>query len=113
MAAAACDYLASRVSPDDAVWVVTVVEDDGRDGADALNVARGRLAGHATVETATRRGEPGPEILAVADEADADELVIGARSGAPGSSAGVGSTARHVLGNADRPVVVVPLPKSA
>lgn len=113
MAAAACDYLASRVAPEDVVWVVTVTEDDGRDGGDALNVARGRLAGHATVETAVRQGEPGPGILALADETDADEIVIGARSGEPGSPDGIGSTAGHVIASADRPVVVVPLPELA
>jgi nucleotide-binding universal stress UspA family protein len=107
--AAACDYLQDRTGPDDAVLAVNVDESgDARDGREALNVASVRLAA-ADVETAQREGDPAEELLAAADEFGADELVVGARSGAPGSETDLGSTACELLASADRPVVVVPL----
>lgn len=109
--AAASDYVQERATENDRVWVMTVDENgrDPRDGGDALNVARVRLGGRVTVEAETRTGDAGGEILAYAAEVDADEIVIGARSGDPGRTPGVGTTAEYVLTNADRPVVVVPL----
>lgn len=110
--AAACDYLLGRLSSEDAVLAVAVVEDgaDPRDAGDALNVASARLAGAASVATERAEGDPAEAIVELADDRDVDELVVGARSGAPGSAAGVGSTARAVLAAAERPVVVIPLP---
>lgn len=107
--AAACDYLGARLDDADAVVAVTVAGDGpARDGEDALNVVRVRLPGP-RVETERLTGNPGEEILAAAVEHEVDEIVIGARSGAPGADPGIGNTARHVLANAGRPVVVVPL----
>lgn len=113
--AAACDYIQERATEDDRAWVMTVDEDnrDPRDGGDALNVARARLGGHVAVETVTREGDAGEEILAFASEVDIDEIVIGAWSGDPDETPGVGTTAAYVLTNADRPVVVVPLSELA
>ena len=112
-AAAACDYLESRLGPEDDVLVLSVREPDtpARDPGDATNVARVRLAAAGTVEVEHREGDPTAAIRAVAAESDPDELVIGARRGDPGpGEATVGSTARELLAAADRPVVVVPLP---
>lgn len=110
--AAAADYLEPRLGPDDEVTVLAVAE--GRDAGDALNVARARLAAVGGVETERRTGDPAAAILAAADEHGADVLVLGARSGRPGAAgergADVGTTARRVLGAADVPAVVVPLP---
>jgi nucleotide-binding universal stress UspA family protein len=109
--AAACDYLDSRLDGpgSDTVTLLTVSAGDARDAGDAANVARARLAGRATLETETRDGDPAEAMLAAADELGADVLVLGPRSGAPGSDTELGSTARTVLARASIPAVVVPL----
>jgi len=109
--AAACDYLQDRAEADDCVLAVHVQSDEGddpRDGREALNVATVRLGTVADVDTEQRSGKPPEELLAAAEEFDADEIVLGVRGGDPGAESAVGSTARAVLGDADRPVVVVP-----
>ena len=109
--AAACDYLAGRLSAGDSVHALAVVEPgaDDRDADDALNVAAARLGAIATVETEAREGTPAEVVLDAASTVD--EVVIGARSGRPGADAGVGSTARRLLVEATVPIVVVPLPR--
>ena len=109
--AAGCDYLAGRLDGGDEVTVLAVVEPDSdtRDGGDALNVARARLAGVASVETETGQGDPAEAILAFADEVAADEILLGPRRGAPGADAELGETARAVLASAAVPVVVFPI----
>jgi nucleotide-binding universal stress UspA family protein len=109
--AAACDYLEDRLEgPDvDTVAVLTVAADGARDAGDAANVARARLTGRATVEPLEREGDPAEAILAAVDDVGADVLVLGPRSGAPGTDADLGATARGVLGRATVPAVVVPL----
>lgn len=109
--AAACDYLAGRLSDGDAVTVLAVVASGAgaRDAGDALNVANARLGGLATVETTSVEGDPVESILAAA--VDADEVVVGSRSGAPGTETDFGSTARSVIARAEVPVVVVPVPR--
>jgi hypothetical protein len=101
--AAGCDYLAGRLTGDDAVIALTVLEGgeaaSERDAADALNVATVRLPGAA--ETARREGDPAPAIIEVAGNRDVDEIVLVA----PESGA-VGSTIGAVLEGADRSVVV-------
>jgi hypothetical protein len=100
--AAGCDYLADRLTGDDAVTALTVLEGgeaaSERDAADALNVATVRLPG--AVETERREGDPAPVILDAAR--DVDEIVLVA----PESGA-VGSTIGAVLEGADRPVIVL------
>ena len=111
--AAACDYLAGRLSDGDAVTVLAVDASGAgaRDAGDALNVATARLGGLATVETTSEEGAPAESILAAAAESDVDEVVVGARSGAPGTETDLGSTARAVVARATVPVVVVPVPR--
>lgn len=114
--ATACDYLQGRLDADDEVVVVAVSEreneESGRDAADAANVARVRLA-DTDVVVDSREGKPGPEIETAVEAHDADELVVGARSGEPGVESGterrVGSTVDYLVTNATVPVVVVPL----
>ncbi|WP_247004764.1 universal stress protein [Halosolutus gelatinilyticus] len=112
--AAACDYLDDRATADDEVTAVAVAPPDDRaaerDRQEALNVAPVRLSAVGSVETELREGEPTAELLAAASEVGADEIVIGARSGAPDATADLGSTARRLLENASRPVIVVPIP---
>lgn len=112
--AAICDYLSERATADDAVTAVSVVPDDDpparRDAEEAVTVAPVRLPGVGTVETDLRTGDPAPTLLAVADEIDADELVICAHSGHPEAERTAGSTARALLEAATLPVVVAPVP---
>lgn len=109
--AAACDHLEGRVGVEDHVTVLAVTGPgaDARDAGDALNVARVRLPPGATIDTETREGDPAEVVLSLAAERDADEIVIGPRSGAPDAEATLGGTARAVLVGATVPVVVVPL----
>ena len=117
--AAACDYLENRLDGPaaDTVTLLTVTAPDGRDAGDAVdrdaddaaNVARARLVGGATVETATRGGDPAASVLETVDDLAPDVLVLGPRSGAPGATADLGSTARSVLARSPVPAVVVPL----
>lgn len=111
--AAICDYLDGRATSDDSVTVVAVVDDETarQDAREALNVAPVRLATVGNVETDVRDGDPSLVLRDVADEIDADELVIGAHSGTPDATATLGSTAQAVLEAATRPVVVVPVPE--
>lgn len=113
--AAICDYLDERAASDDDVTAIAAFPADDeaarRDGQEALNVARVRLATVGTVETELREGKPASVLLEVAAEVDADELVVGTRGGTPSSSSPVGSTTRAVLEQASRPAVVVPIPE--
>ena len=111
--AAICDYLEGRATSDDAVTVVAAVDETTtrQDAREALNVAPVRLATVGDVETDVREGAPADRLLEVAEAVDADELVVGSRSGRPDATAALGSTARAVLEDAARPVVVVPMPE--
>ncbi|WP_254764704.1 universal stress protein [Natrinema marinum] len=113
--AAICDYLDSRATADDTVTVVAVAAPDDptarRDCEEALNVAPVRLATVGDVETEVREGTPTDELRDAAADADADELVIGAHSGDPDATRGLGSTAQSLLEATTRPVVVVPIPE--
>jgi nucleotide-binding universal stress UspA family protein len=110
--AAACDYLGTRIDADDTVMVLGVDDPgtDDRDLGDASNVARARLA-PATVWTERREGDPSTEIMAVAADIEADEIVLGRRRGTPAQQGkpGLGTTAANVAAEADRPVVVLPV----
>lgn len=110
-AAAGCDYLDGRLDASDRVTVLAVAESTGaaRDPGDAANVARGRLlASGATVTVDEREGDPERVVPAAVSGLDPDVVVMAAHAGTP-DAAGVGSTARATLTDADVPVVVVPL----
>jgi nucleotide-binding universal stress UspA family protein len=84
-----------------------------RDAGDAANVARTRLV-EPTVEVldpdSLPDGDVSATLRAVADDHDADELVVGAIRGDPETAGGPpGSTVRALLVDAPRPVVVVPV----
>lgn len=110
--AAICDYLDGRATAADTVVAVSVVPPDEpdvkRDCQEALNVASVRLVAIDAVETELREGEPAAELLAAADEWDADEVLICVHSASPGAATGLGSTAQALLERASLPVVVVP-----
>lgn len=114
--AAACDYLGSRLDSDDTVYLCSIPDSQvsERDAGDAGNVARTRLIEPA-VEILDPDSLPESETVSgvlrqLADEYDADEIVIGANRGDP-ETAGEppGSTVQQVLAETERPVVVVPV----
>ena len=113
-----CDYLIDRIGDGDVIHAVNSLlgEDatdsqDVRDGEEALNVIFSRLGGFATVETRqfVRGNDPHEDVLELAREVNADELVVGIRQRSPSATIVFGSTARRILREADRPVVAVPL----
>lgn len=78
-------YLVQHVEPDDHLEVVNVLLEDDRDelekGEDALQVFEERLGERASIATRQlRRGRsPTEELMTVADDVDADQLVIALR----------------------------------
>lgn len=58
------------------------------------------------VSTRSRHGEPSEEILNLADDVDADAIILGQR-GRTHPKADIGSTAEHVVRNTDRLVQLV------
>ncbi|MFO7927870.1 MAG: universal stress protein [Halobacteriota archaeon] len=109
--AAACDYLESRLDPEDTVTVVSVPGTDARDADDALNVANARLLGYATVETdrLASDGDPTSAILSAVADRTPEIVVVGQHAGSPEAGPRLGSTARGIIEGVDVPVVVVPL----
>lgn len=104
----------------DTVYVLSVADDTANPMAfgvetvaaidDAIEETATEMSEHlgkATVEGTVRRGSPSDEILAVADEADADVIVLG-RGTSGLADRLLGSTADRVVERADRPVVIVP-----
>jgi len=58
------------------------------------------------VEQSSRVGDPATEILAAADELDADQIVLGGRKRSPVGAILFGSVSQSVIVDADRPVTV-------
>ena len=114
--AAACDYLEDRLRDDDVVAVLSVREAGAhpRDAGDALNVATVRLGALPSVEVTaeTREGEAAAAVLDVLGSGGIDEIVVGARGGAPDAPdapADLGRTTRVILVESTVPVVVLPV----
>ena len=114
--AAACDYLGPRLDSDDTVYLCSIPDSQvsERDAGDAANVARTRLV-EPVVEildfaTGAEADTVTTALLAVADEHDVDELVVGTRRGDTETAGeSPGSTVRQLLAETERPVVVVPV----
>lgn len=111
------DYLTGRVGGGDTVHAVnSQVGGDGttaesiRAGEAAIEAIADALGGTTTVETHqfVRGNDPAEDVLAFADDVDADELVIALRRRSPAGKLLFGSVAQDLLLNADRPVVAVP-----
>lgn len=113
------DYLDSVLDAGDAVHVVNSLRggddtnaEDVRAGEAAIELVADRLAdSDATVETHqfVRGNAPVDDLLAQADEVEADEFVVGIRERSPVGKVVFGSTAQQLLLEADRPVRCVPL----
>ena len=106
---AACDYLVEKLDASDEVYVLSVEEPDVEEGTEtAFEEAQIRLTELATVRTIRRRGQPAQEIVALARETEADEIILGPRRDAPGGFSTIGTTTRAVLSTVEVPVFVVP-----
>jgi nucleotide-binding universal stress UspA family protein len=64
-------------------------------------------------ETRLVAGDPAAQICRLAEERDADLIVMGSRGHGPLAAALLGSVAGHVVQHAHCPVMVVPDPKRA
>ena len=87
--------IAKPISDDRIDELTTQVVDDAAEGIVDEYEAVGRI------------GKPAKEIVAYADEVDADYVVVGGRSRSPVGKALFGSTAQGVLLDAGRPVLAV------
>jgi len=106
---AACDYLVPKLTPGDEVYVLSVEEPDVEGSTEtAFEEAQTRLTEVANVRTLRRRGQPAQEIVALAREVEADEIILGPRRDAPGGFSTIGTTTRAVLSTVEVPVFVVP-----
>jgi nucleotide-binding universal stress UspA family protein len=111
------EYLAATVDAGDDVYIVNSLlggdetdADDVREGEEALDVLEEVLGGANSLERRqfVRGNEPVEDLLQAADDWDADEYVIGIRKRSPVGKMMFGSTAQHLLLDADRPVRCVP-----
>lgn len=97
---------------DETTVTLVHVFQDNPSGASATQVASVRTARDvleaAGVDTDIYEssGDPAQEILDVAEEADADLIVVGGRKRSPAGKALFGSVTQSVILNADRPVMV-------
>ena len=112
-----CAYLRGRLDPTDRVVAVNsqrggddTTGDEIHEGRAALDLVETELDDLATVETHqyVRGNDPASDVLAAADEFDADELVIGVRERNPTSKVVFGSVAQRILLTSNRPMAVVP-----
>jgi nucleotide-binding universal stress UspA family protein len=74
-------------------------------GGGQVAASRLRDAG-ITVEQSSHVGDPATEILAAADEIDADQIVLGGRKRSPVGAILFGSVSQSVIVEADRPVTI-------
>lgn len=111
------DYLSDALGSGDEVCIVASAP--GGDETSSAEMAEGEEAldileeglGEAVAERHqfVRGNEPVEDLLAAADDFDADEYVIGIRKRSPVGKVMFGSTAQTLLIDADRPVRCVPL----
>ena len=86
----------------DAAWITAKEEADR-----ALDRTATVLPAGVSVERRVETGDAGTAICRVADELDADVIVIGSRGRGAFKRALLGSVSTHVANNSGRPVVVV------
>ncbi|MFC5972204.1 universal stress protein [Halomarina salina] len=110
------EYLRGRLTDGDEVYVVNSQEggddsdaDEIRSGTDALDVLTEGIDVPVETHQFVRGNSPAEDILAAADEYDADEICIAVRKRNPTGKIVFGSVAQDVLLSTDRPVVAVPL----
>ncbi len=118
------DVLLLLVSPSEGAMMTTLAEGFGATGSVAANIERERTlheVGEAYLDTVrenygdeswesdVRPGNPGPTIVAVADEIDAGLIIMASHTRSGWSRILMGSVAEEVLRHAQRPMLVVPV----
>lgn len=112
-----CDYFEQNLDEDDHLEVVTVKErsdpDDYAAGKKALETFEERYDGLASISTELvyRGRSPADELPVLADEIDADRIVIGLRRHSRTERIIFGSVAHVLLQRVTRPIILVPLPE--
>lgn len=82
-------------------------EEFSKESLDILNAVSNRLREEGlTVETRKTKGSPGEVVCDLAENLDADYVVMGRRGRGAASELLLGSVSRHVIHNADAPVLV-------
>lgn len=87
-------------------WEETIESAARKSGEQVLNEAAAKVSG-ITVTSHLRSGVPAAEMLAVAQEVDADLVAVGSRGLGPAARFFLGSVSTQVVHHADRPVMVV------
>jgi nucleotide-binding universal stress UspA family protein len=112
------EYLRSRATGDDEVYVVNSQEggddtssDEIRGGTEAIDILADGLECRVDAHQFVRGNNPAEDVLAAAEEYDAGEIVIAIRRRNPTGKIIFGSTAQDILLSTERPVVAVPLTK--
>lgn len=114
-----CEYLEGRVTDGDTVYAVNSLRGGDRTGAEDVRAGTEALDAieecvpNADSHQLVRGNSPQEDLLAFADDHDADELVIGIRKHSPTGKLLFGSTAQDLLLSTTYPVVTVPLTKPA
>ena len=112
-----CSYLEGVLGPDDSVYAVNsqrggdnTSSEAVADGKAALEVVSDRLGDQVSVETyqIIRGNSPAKDIFDIAEEVDADELVIGVRKRSQTDRLIFGSVAQDIMRQSDYPMRVVP-----
>ncbi|MDQ2054540.1 universal stress protein [Halobellus sp. H-GB7] len=102
------DYLDEGYSAEALVGAEELRERAHARSTELLAAAEAIAADHGrTVSTATRLGKPGREIVAYAEEHDADTIVLGSHGRALLTRVLLGSVAQTVLQRAPMPVLIV------
>ncbi len=114
-----CEYLRDRLAPGDEVHAINSHVGGDQTSSEAIRDGEGALdavadafedVADATVTTHqfVRGNDPGTDVLAYAEEVNADELVIGIRKRSPTAKVVFGSVAQDLLLESNRPLRVVP-----
>jgi nucleotide-binding universal stress UspA family protein len=112
-----CDYLENRVTAEDHIEVINVQSgddaDDLREGEAALSVFDDRFGDDISVTTRqiSRGRDPSDELVAMADEIDADEMLTALRRHSRTERIIFGSVSRTLLERVTIPITLVPLPE--
>jgi nucleotide-binding universal stress UspA family protein len=112
-----CDYLEDRVTAADHIEVINVQSgddaDDLREGEAALSVFEERFGDEisVTARQISRGRDPSDELVAMADEIDADEMLTALRRHSRTERIIFGSVSRTLLERVTIPITLVPLPE--
>lgn len=113
---AICDYLAEFITEDDHLKVVVVAKVSDfleANGERALELFEDRFGDTASVTTEQvfRGRSPGAELPLLADEIDADQIVVGLRRHSRTEQIIYGSVSQALVKNVTRPLILVPIPE--